>query len=52
MALQTTKPKKIEYMCTYCGRKETRKEGMGRPMPGKCSRRDGKPHRWVINRKW
>lgn len=45
--------KKVEYMCTYCGHKETRKEGMGRPMPGRCPRREGnKPHRWVINRKY
>lgn len=45
--------KKIEYMCRYCGRKEVRKEGMGRPMPGKCPRKTGdKPHSWSINRKY
>ena len=46
-------PTKVEYMCTYCGRRETRGINGGRPMPGKCSRRDGEhPHRWVINKKY
>lgn len=42
----------IEYMCSYCGKKERKMPIMGRPMPGICSRR-GKnmPHRWIINRK-
>ena len=44
--------KRIEYMCTYCGKKEIRTPSMGRPQPGKCSRKNGdKPHSWVINRK-
>lgn len=41
----------VEYMCTYCGRKEVKLKTNGRPMPGKCSRRSGNmPHRWVKNR--
>ena len=36
--------KRIEYMCTYCGKKETRSPSMGRPQPGKCPS-------WVINRR-
>lgn len=47
------KIQKIEYMCTYCGHKQTRKSTVGRPMPGHCPRRNGnQPHRWVINRKY
>ena len=44
--------KSVQYMCTYCGRKETRREDFGRPLPGTCPRR-GKnmPHRWVVNRR-
>ena len=41
-----------EYMCTYCGMKQIRGQGAGRPMPGVCPRRkNGQPHRWVVNRK-
>lgn len=40
----------VEYMCTYCGQKQHRPKSMGRPMPSRCPKRDGKPHRWVINR--
>lgn len=44
--------KRIEYMCTYCGKKETRSPSMGRPQPGKCPRKNGdKPHSWVINKR-
>lgn len=47
------KPDKVEYMCTYCGTKQTKYITMGRPMPGRCPRRSGNmPHRWVINRKF
>ena len=52
------KPTKIEYMCSYCGIKQTRPILMGKPQPGTCSRKgktaDGrtKPHTWVINRKY
>lgn len=43
---------KIEYMCSYCGKKEIKTSLQGRPMPGKCPRRQGdKPHIWRINRK-
>ena len=46
------KPTKMKWMCTQCGRKEVRPITMGRPMPGKCSRRGGdKPHSWVQNGK-
>ena len=41
-----------EYMCTYCGMKQIRGQGAGRPMPGVCpKRKNGQPHRWVVNRK-
>jgi len=43
---------RIEYMCTYCGKKESRGVKAGRPLPGKCSKKDNKPHSWVINRKF
>lgn len=42
----------VEYMCTYCGTRQARFQSNGRPMPGKCPRRqNGMPHRLVINRK-
>ena len=46
----------IEYMCTFCGKKETRSKTSGRPMPGSCPRKPPyqngitKPHSWRINR--
>lgn len=49
--------KRIEYMCSWCGKKTTRPAQLGRPEPGQCPRKgktaDGrsKPHTWVINRK-
>lgn len=43
--------KKTEYICSYCGQKKTRSELQGRPMPGKCPRKQGdKPHSWRKNR--
>jgi len=55
--METRKVIAIEYMCSYCGKKETKGVAFGRPMPGVCTKR-GKtltgatlPHRWVINRK-
>ena len=33
--------KRIEYMCSHCGKKETRFVSMGKPQPGKCPRRQG-----------
>ena len=43
----------VEYMCSQCGRRETRGKMMGRPNPGTCPRKTGnRPHSWVINRKW
>lgn len=44
------KPNYIEWMCTQCGRKERRSISTGRPMPGTCSKKNGKPHSWVKNR--
>lgn len=51
---------RIEYICTFCGKKESKPEGYGRPQPGKCPRRaispEGKklpvplPHEWEVNR--
>jgi len=44
-------PKIIEYMCTYCGIKQSRAQTSGRPLPGICHRRGNNlPHRWVKNR--
>ena len=44
--------KKIEYICTYCGKRVMKAQNMGRPDPGKCPRKKGdKPHTWRINRK-
>ncbi len=46
------KPSKVEYMCSQCGRKEIRPIATGKPLPGKCPRKQGnKPHSWVVNRK-
>ena len=44
--------KRIEYMCSYCGKKELRFVSMGKPQPGKCPRKQGdKPHTWMVNRR-
>lgn len=44
--------KKIEYICTYCGKREIKAQIFGRPAPGRCPRKTGdKPHTWRINRK-
>lgn len=48
----------IEYICTWCGKREAKSQMSGRPSPGTCPRkpksRDGqsKPHTWVINKKF
>lgn len=45
-------PRFVEYMCYYCGAKRVQQYGHGRPMPGKCPRKqNGRPHTWVVNRK-
>ena len=45
--------KKIEYICTCCGKKEIKTNLQGRPMPGKCPRKEGdKPHSWRKNREF
>lgn len=47
----------IEYMCSWCGKKELRSVMAGRPSPGNCPRkpkdRNGKmkPHTWRINKR-
>lgn len=43
--------KTIEYMCSYCGQRKTRRASFGKPEPGKCPRKNGdRPHSWVKNR--
>lgn len=43
--------KRIEYMCSYCGKKVVRSSSLGRPAPGRCPRKQGdKPHSWRQNR--
>ena len=45
--------KKVEYMCSQCGKKEVKPANAGRPLPGKCPRKQGdKPHTWVVNRRF
>lgn len=42
----------IQYMCSYCGKKETRAVAAGRPAPGKCPKKTkDRPHSWVINKR-
>ena len=49
--MATSTKKFVEYMCSQCGKKQTRPKAMGRPDPGKCPRKTGnKPHSWVKNR--
>ena len=46
-----TATKRTVYMCSWCGKRETRI--VGRPSPGKCPRKQGnKPHTWVVDRKY
>lgn len=55
--MSTEKTKRVEYICTWCGRKEIRAATGGRPLPGACPRKgktaEGKPkpHTWAVNRK-
>ena len=42
----------IEYMCRNCGTKVRRPAANGRPDPGSCKRMNGRPHSWVINRRY
>lgn len=48
----------IEYICTWCGKRITKRATSGRPEPGQCPRKPktkdgmGKPHTWRINRKF
>jgi len=43
--------KRIEYMCSQCGRREVRAQITGRPEPGTCPKSPSKrAHRWVKNR--
>lgn len=46
----------IQYICTWCGAKAYRGDFAGRPDPGRCPKRSGRPgtktgHTWVVNRK-
>ncbi len=51
--MATSAKKFVEYMCSQCGKKETKPKAMGRPMPGKCPRKTGnKPHSWVKNKEF
>ncbi len=44
---------RIEYMCRVCGKRTQRNANEGRPLPGKCPRKNGdKPHSWVVNRRF
>lgn len=46
---------RTEYICKYCGKKEARTPNMGKPLPGVCTKNPkghGKPHSWVVNRKY
>lgn len=53
MVTSSNKPKRIVYQCSYCGKKETRSINVGRPAPGRCTRKSGdRPHSWVISRKY
>jgi len=40
----------FEYMCRFCGKKIMTLQSRGRPAPGICPRRNGRPHSWIINR--
>ena len=52
-AMATSAKKFVEYMCSQCGKKETKPKAMGRPSPGRCPRKQGnKPHSWVKNREF
>lgn len=43
--------KKIEWMCTTCGRKMVKSDISGRPAPGACPKKPNKSHHtWVKNR--
>ena len=48
---------RVEYICTYCGKKEIKFSTSGRPVPGICVKNgktsDGRthPHSWRLNRK-
>ncbi len=42
---------RVEYMCSWCGKKVIRFKNLGRPMPGICPKKNNKkPHTWVKNR--
>ena len=45
---------RVEYMCTWCGKRVIKDKRFGRPMPGICPLRSTaerkRPHVWVSNR--
>jgi hypothetical protein len=52
MAIKKNTIHSVEYICSYCGKKSLRGLSLGRPLPGKCPRKQGdKPHSWRVNRK-
>ena len=42
----------IEYMCRNCGAKNARGVNSGKPQPGRCPRKNGKPHSWIVNKRF
>lgn len=40
--------RRIEWMCTTCGRKVTRGEQSGRPLPGICPKKPNKSHHTLV----
>lgn len=58
MSLLFDSDKWVEYRCSHCGAKMQKRDGLGKPQPGICPRRERmsngqpRPHVWVINRKF
>ena len=50
--------KRVQYLCRYCGMRETRFVKDGKPLPGRCPKRNGtdlkgtKPHVWQAVQKF
>ncbi len=42
--------KMIQWMCTACGQKISMVSTAGRPSPGTCKKKNGRPHSWVKNK--
>ena len=52
MAVSQKPPQRIVWVCKNCGSRENRGTASGRPRPGSCRRMKGKPHSWVIDKKY